>query len=328
MAFTFFRHTPVRNSVPETSILQDIGAPKSLMGSLRGPAILRRREVANLFAVCSLFTVQYLAATLNGVPVPVTFYIAAVVGLVAAAICKLSSFGNVIENGKVLDDPSLAVIERGEYKKVHPRVYDQIRHVRIPLRAFYCVEIDRNVKRYDSYSVLLDCPVAANNHRSFVVVLLCIFIMEGTLLLNAFSYLSNKHCAPDQPFSFVRFVWNMVFSNLPCAVKLQSDSWEEWLLPKPDNVAGCWLITYAIPITLWTFTCLLRQLVAVCNGVTRAEILDPTAVNVNGEMESIVRGGSYIFSDSGKLGNLLLWIMGKAGERWEGMQAIPAKPAA
>ena len=53
------------------------------------------------------------------------------------------------------------------------------------------------------------------------------------------------------------------------------------------------------------------------------ELIDRTAPTINGDMETIVRSdGTFVFSD-GVLGNVMMWLMGRAGERWNDAVALP-----
>ena len=326
MWYSFIRRTPIKASAPETSLLADIGAPKTVMGALRGPLGLRRRETANMFATAGFISVQYIVSMSTGVPLPPLYLPLTAIMAVAAVICKIGSTrSNIVEPGSAKDDPSLPVIEKGEFSKLHPRVYDQVRHVRVPLRAFYCYEYDRIIRRFDNFSVLLDCPISYANQRSFVIVLFSFWLMQLLTLINSWNFFTEKHCPADHEFTVLRTLWNMAFSCLPCGLKPLSESWYDWWVPQPHNVAGVWLFMYCIPMTGAFGAVLWRQLGVITHGVSRAEFVDPTAVNTKGEMESIKRPHGYVFSDSGKFGNFVMFWLGKMGERWESIQALPAK---
>jgi len=323
MAYAFMRQTPVRGSVPETTLMEDIGAPKTLMGALKGPKDLRRREVANIFALASFVAVQYVSCIYCQVPLHPMFMPLCLAVIIFGFLAKSNPFKNVVAPQTIQEDPSLAAVDKGEYQSLHPRIYNTNQHIRVPLRAFYCYEIDRVVKRYDSWSLMLDTPITSANHRSFFFCITSFFLLQACQIMETWSFMTEKYCEDGHQYQITRVVWNMFFSNLPCAMKPLSDSWKDWWMPQPHNVAGVWLLTYAFPVALFAFSVIIRNLTSICRGVSRAELNDRTAPTVNGEMENITRpDGSFVYSD-GFVMNVVNWLLGRAGDRWKDATALP-----
>lgn len=62
-----------------------------------------------------------------------------------------------------------------------PRAVMAQRHTQLPCRAFYCAERDVIVRRFDGYSILLDCPIGRSNRLVFVLGLTCFTLMQVCL---------------------------------------------------------------------------------------------------------------------------------------------------
>lgn len=79
--------------------------------------------------------------------------------------------------------PLWRILKMGCLDFAHPRAVDADRQLAIPLRAFHCPEQDVYVRRYDSYSILLDCPISKCNKRSFVWFVTLVALMQGCMLV-------------------------------------------------------------------------------------------------------------------------------------------------
>lgn len=330
-----FVHPRPINSQKNVALMTEIGVPRNLAQALRGLAVTRLREPMNLLGWMTFLFVQHVALELAGIPVPPLYYVWAALMAVTMFLTKQTALASVIPRGSLKDSPALKAVERREFETIHSRVYDVARHVRLPLRAFYCQEIDANVKRFDGWSLFLDAPIGEANHRYFFFFIVFALIHQATVFVWSWSHLSERVCPANHNangFSLCSTLYAFVFHALPCtdlpAAGTASMTWLEWLRPTANNTAGVWLVQFGLISVLSIFGVFGRQYIAITQGVTRKELLEPFAPTTNGTMVSIHRGDRNIYSDGGPMGNLMLFVFGKQGERWRDLYAVPAPPTA
>lgn len=132
--------------------------------------------------------------------------------------------------------PLWRILKMGCFDFAHPRVVDGDRQLAIPLRAFYCPEQDVYVRRYDGYSILLDCPISKCNKRAFVLLVSLIAMMQwcmlvwGVTMSRAIMPCQCRHAIVEEvPWGFssitqgIRIAWRGE-SAAPDAVWLSSSS--------------------------------------------------------------------------------------------------------
>lgn len=84
--------------------------------------------------------------------------------------------------------PFWRILKMDSFGYAHPRSVDPERHVVIPLRAFYCPEQDVYVRRYDSYSIMMDCPISKSNKREWVLLVTLLAIQQGLMWVWGVTY--------------------------------------------------------------------------------------------------------------------------------------------
>lgn len=116
--------------------------------------------------------------------------------------------------------PFWKILKMGSFEYAHPRAVDAERHWAIPLRTFYCPEQDIYVRRYDGYSILLDCPISKCNKRAFVLLVTVLAVQQWCMWMWGLSYANAimfPHGVPSHepmPWSFrvvtqgVRHAWS------------------------------------------------------------------------------------------------------------------------
>lgn len=310
------------------SIADEIGMPRHFSDSVRSwRPLLRSREPANLCAFFTFLALQFSMFHVAEVPVTVLYwlFLSGTLGVLVYTKLMGTSSRQVIPSGTIRDSATIRAVEAKQFGLLHSRVTDQEKHIRVPLRAFYCMEIDQIVKRLDCFSTLLDTPIGEANHLSFVCFWTMLVSMQAYVLMHAWSVLETRHCSATQQYSTV---YGFFVHALPCAVPgPDTTSWLSLWLPTSLQASGVWILQYALVCLVMSATVLLRQLGTIAFGFTRKEWNNPTAPTVDGTMVSIMRGrGHCIFSEGGPMTNLLCFVTGRFGERWRGLLAVPAPP--
>ncbi|CCW69746.1 unnamed protein product [Phytomonas sp. Hart1] len=106
-----------------------------------------------------------------------------ITSMVLTKCLSMRSVDKKCEGGTWWNSPLWRILQRRAYRCLHPRSYLMERHVQLPLRSFYCPERDVVVRRYDGYSILLDCPVGESNHVLFVLSVTFLALFEGLIFL-------------------------------------------------------------------------------------------------------------------------------------------------
>ncbi|CCW63997.1 unnamed protein product [Phytomonas sp. EM1] len=105
-----------------------------------------------------------------------------ITNMVLTKCLSMRSVDKKCEGGTWQTSPLWRILQRRAYRWLHPRSYLMERHAQIPLRSFYCPERDVVIRRYDGYSILLDCPVGESNHLPFVLSITFLALFEGLIL--------------------------------------------------------------------------------------------------------------------------------------------------
>jgi len=309
-----------------------IGVPATMQEAVRGLARLRWRCPMNITALYALFGAQYAAMHLVDVPVPLSFpfTIALLTGFLV--ITKAKAFQNVVPRGTAAAFPMLAAIERGELKNAkESRIFDQHTFNRVPLRAFYCRELDVLIKQYDGWSALLDAPIGRSNHHWFVYFTGAVFVNQLLVAVNAWHFFADKFCDKVTGYSVLslKTLWHLWWSAMPCREPTKDDSWFTFLVPSEHNHAAVWLVLVGGFMTGTFLMVLWRQFQTIALGITRMEKGDKRAPCSEGGVISIERPRPQIsvYSEGHPIKNVALFLLGQFGTRWESVQAIP-RPAA
>lgn len=319
--------TPIGNE-EQTSLFDDAGVPRSLVEAMRGMKVapFRRREQMNVTLFAAFLVAQYVSMSLAaGFAIPGLYWIASVAALGLAVLVKALSFRDVVPRGSALDDPLLKAVEAGDLINAEePRIYPAGYYTRIPLRAYYCFELDAYFNRYDGWCLYFDCPIAKSNRRFYFGFIIAMFLQQISVLIASWLYFTDKLCLADEnPFSLCSVLWHLFFSALPCREKPVDNTWMTWVLPSMTNSHGMWLILYTFMMTTVFAMTAWRHFLCIAYGTTRKELTEGTAPCTAGGLTSIKRGNAVVFSDGGVLLNCMLFLTGRDGARYSNAIAVP-----
>ena len=340
--FSFAFNRPVRNTGGEVSIATELGMPKTLHGAFRGIGPMRLRDPSNLFAALTFLGVQFMIYQHTHFPLPKLYWPLMASTLALMVITKMTAYRSVIKPGTIKDSPVVKAVRDGQPQLVNKFTMYEEQHIRLPLRAKYCIETDCVIERFDSYSACLDCPVGLGNNNFFFLFLVSVMLQQIVIVICAWRYVNEEVCvlgipsvvadidaphAPEASFSMIRFMQALLAHGLPCRHIVETTSWIEWVFPSRFNVGGVWLIQYAMCVACSTAVIILRQLNGIASGLTRAEMQDEFAPADNGDLVPLIRPSAMsIYSDGNACVNLIAFLVGRQGMRWRGLYSVPAPP--
>jgi hypothetical protein len=283
------------------------------------------REPATMFAIFGLLLLQISAFSEVGFTPPAAFWILAVLFTASVIALKMTAFADLVPRGCIADTPLTAAVAERRLLSLHGRVIDQEMHVRVPLRAFYCKQLDALVRGYDSWCNTFDCPLGRTSRRWFIYALLLFAVLQLVVLGFSWHAFTDVVCAGADPKrSWLMTLLHLAVHALPCRDVPVDDSWYHFIVPSTANHCGVWLILYPILGIFGTVVVLARQLRRIGLGITKCEEDFPIAPTVTGEMTSIyAKNGRCIFSEGNFAANVLLMLLGHWGARWDGVYAVP-----
>lgn len=287
--------------------------------------VLRRREPANVFAILTFFAVQNVSLLTAQIDLGLSYWALLVATLATMALTKVTALKSVMTAGSIHDSAIVRFVKEKKFKMLQPRLVDQEKHIQLPLRAFYCFEIDEIVKLYDSYSVAIDAPIGEANLHWFSLFVISFTLMQLTVFLSSFEQLSERFCNVQLPRSGA--LWGFVFHALPCAIAPVDDSWMHFLLPSSLNSAGVWIIDFSLAAFGMGLIVCGRTIFPFAYGCTRKELINPTVPTQEGDLVPLIRGMKAIFAEGGAFTNLLFMFTGRFGQRWRGLYAVPTPPS-
>ncbi|CBH15348.1 hypothetical protein, conserved [Trypanosoma brucei gambiense DAL972] len=339
---------PVQGGKPELTILQQSGIGRSFSDTIRGTWRFRDRDAASLFALTTFMLLQLRAWALMGfepfLPFlstrnsvvklntslnttdkdlhdggsravnfmqPVMCFLTLFL-LVSVVLCKLLSMRSVYkpEFGSLVTSPVWNIIKHRAYNWLHPRIIFMERHLVLPLRAFYCYEKDVVMERYDGYSAVMDCPVAASNHAWFFIAVFCFMVLQWLIFISGWRQARVMLKCPrsDSLGEYISSsAWNLLVHALPCRDPMTIDVtgksyfWVfmfRYIIPTTTNRLGVWLLHYSLIAAIISTYCFYRQLVAAAIGATRMELANRTATSGNGGLVSIFPPSFVPFKDT------------------------------
>ncbi|RNF04817.1 putative 6-phosphofructo-2-kinase/fructose-2,6-biphosphatase [Trypanosoma conorhini] len=220
--------------------------------------------------------------------------------LLSGMLCKLLSMRSTHEPSESSLDasPLWAIMRRRAYRWLHPRILSMERHMLIPLRTFYCYERDVFLRRFDGYSIALDCPIAESNHRLFFIFVTSFACLQWLTFVWSWEQTSELLQCP-QHSSFLGWVfgslWSLLIHALPCRDETRRAvasygpwlSWLRYILPTEANHLGVWLLQYSLWAAVLATWVAVRQWVAAATGATCVELANPTATSSEGGLVSI-----------------------------------------
>lgn len=330
VAWAYFFRMPVNHKALQQqqqfrAAMDAAGVPHHFADAVRSiDYIGRLREPGNLFAVLTFLGVQYVSLLTAEIDLSAVYWVLLVSLLFDMWWTKSVALQDVIPPGTIQDSATIRAVREKKFKLLQTRVVDQEKHIRVPLRAFYCFEYDDVIRQFDSFSTLLDCSIGESNTSAFFLFLWTFVGLQGYVLWTSWTVLSERMCgvaAASGP------IYGFFVHALPCAAKPVDDSWIAFLMPGSLNSAGVWIIQYALLATLMSLTVALRATFVAASGRTRKEVSNPLAPTTDGDMVPIVRSGRCIYSEGGPFQNLCLLLIGKFGHRWRGLYAVPAPPS-
>jgi hypothetical protein len=317
--------TPMRNSRPEPSLAEMVGAPKTVTESFRGPEFFRWRDPGNIALWIGLIITQHVAMHVCDVEVnPVLDYGLLATIALAVFISKQSSFEGIVPAGTVAEDPVLRAVEKKEFEDCRwQRIYRTSHHIRVPLRAFHCKEMDVVMQEYDGWSLMLDMPVTSANRRSFVIFLIALAVHQVFIAVSAWQTFSHRYCNANDEFAVTSLVWNLFFSSMPCKMPNPDNSWWYFFIPQSDNRCAMYLIIGAVILALIPLGTLAKEFAAIHHGLSTIEVIHLTMPSTDGGLTPIVRNGHSVFSAGSAVRNFVAFFAGTAGRQWRTATAIP-----
>lgn len=306
------------------------GIPRSFGESVQSlDYVLRRREPANIFAILTFFAVQNVSLLTAQIELGVVYWALLLSVVLTITLTKHTAMRSVVPAGSIHDSATIRCVREKRFKMLQSRLVNQEKHIQLPLRSFYCVEIDEIVRMYDSYSVALDAPIGEANLHWFGMFVISFTLLQLSVFLTSFEQLSQRLCTTEPPRSGV--LWGIVFHALPCAIAPLDDSWLSFLCPTALNSAGVWIIDFAFVTFVMGLIVCGRTIGPFTYGCTRKELINPTAPTQDGDLVPIIRSGgnktTTIFAEGGVFTNLLFLFSGRLGQRWRGLYAVPAPPS-
>ncbi|ESL11431.1 hypothetical protein TRSC58_00817 [Trypanosoma rangeli SC58] len=215
-------------------------------------------------------------------------------------LCKLLSMRSTHEPpGASLDtSPVWPIMRQRAYRWLHPRILSMERHMSIPVRTFYCYERDSFLRRFDGYSILLDCPIAESNHGWFFIFVTSLACFQWLIFFWSWEQTSELLQCPKHSSFFgwvVGSLWSLLIHALPCRDEARFAvisygpwfSWIRYVFPTAANSLGVWLLQYSFCFAVTMTWVAVRQWVAAAMGATRVELANPTAPSSEGGLVSI-----------------------------------------
>lgn len=320
--FNYFVRRPQRTNDPPVSMAMEIGAPSTFAGGMRGTGYFRRRELAVLSGFwLAIALVVYIMnwvsneAALSALPeakgidipqIPFHALVSLGVAVFFGLLAKLKSYRAMIAPRALANSPVFKIVEDRAFHLLEGRVVDIEHNLRIPARAGYCSELDRYFKKYDSWSLMLDCPVSASNHTEFVlmVVFLCGFLVSVIVQYGPFFW--NSICPPsvDEGAACNMHPFSLGFFFLPCSIQVHGHPlsllpgaaatfYHKYLMPTHAHTAVAWLVAVPAVLLSGVAAVLIGQLTHIGRGITRNEAKFPAVLADNGKLTSILRPSPY-----------------------------------
>lgn len=323
MAVLKLMKRPVKVNVAEQTVREEMGAPKSFLGAARGTWYHRRRDPFMFSFWIAFILFEFFGYVYFQVPLPSFFLPTAIACCVLAFLTKRSSFRSIITPKSVTHSDLVKAVADYQLHLLNGRSMDIDHHVRLPLRAGYCIELDRYLKRYDSYSVLLDCPIAASNHHWFVMFVATLSSFQLATAAHGFWYLYSEFCSGLCPKAFplldstgiLASAASIVTGAIPCRdVMVSVDSLYGQYRPSPMNSAGPWIWVYPLCIGAATLSVVVRHLNRASLNMTRCEEIHPFAMSASGKPASIFKPGrrETIYGTGNPMANLFFFLIGRS----------------
>lgn len=371
--YTMERRSAIVSHKAEASIAEAIGMPKDMDEAIDGPKWMHRREFANCLLLPMLIGAQLYvlvsgsptwlaqwtashalydndaAAAANKTPI---FFIGAVPQAVVwcllgakifAVAAKALSGRNVMASGTTRDFPLWKAIDDKHYDDVATgdAIFDSRVMLRKPARAFYCEQLGVLVKRFDSWSNLLDAPLSSSNMRWFLAFVLSVVLAEWFILRTAWEHsMTMNGCSGADAKKTGFYGWCSIIPSLllnaaPCPSKnswlggkaFSRLSWRETLLGSDATHSGLFLIVLPICIIALLSILLLRKLHLAANAASQAEVQAKMVPSQHGGLMRLQRtNGGYgsVYGEGSAAANLLLFLMGRDGDRWVGAMTVPS----
>jgi len=312
-------------------VLAAAGVPNHFAQAIRCLDFISRfREPGVLSAVLTFLVVQHVSLLVAALEPDALYWALLSLFLGALVYTKSVALNSVVPSSPIQDHPSVRAARERKFKLLQTRCIDQEKMVRVPLRAFYCYEIDEVVRQYHGFSLLADCPIGETNFTSFFYLVIGFTLLQVHVLISSWQRLQAQWCPMEAPLSGP--VYGFIIHALPCAIKPADESWAAYLMPSTVNTSGVWAIQFALVAALMGVIVTMRILNSVTKGCTRKELLNPTAPTTDGDLVSIFRNHGMharqsIFSEGGPMSNVFALMVGRFGLRWRGIFAVPAPPA-
>ena len=334
----YFVPRPQRTNDPAVSLAMEIGAPKTFAGGVRGNGYFRHRELAVVsgfwlsiaFVLMVMKWVSIEGALVKLVPVanvaeipqvPIIALGFLALAIVFGLITKFKSFKSMIQPRLLSDSPVFRIVEDRAFHHLEGRVADAEANLRIPARAGYCFELGRYFKKYDSWSLILDCPIAANNHTEFVYTIMCLCGFFLATLLQYGPFFWFYMCPPPaSPAAGSFHPFSLAFFFLPCTVnhvgqpisilpESVATFYHAHIMPTAAHVAVGWLAVMPALMLLVILSVLFNQISHIARGITRNESKFPVVLADNDKLTSIVRpsvhGAGHSIYSRGTANNLI-----------------------
>lgn len=320
----YFVPRPQRTNDPAISLAMEIGAPKTFAGGIRGNGYFRHRELAVVsgfwlsivFVLMNIKWVSTEGALVKLVPegnaadipqIPVVALGCLALAVLLGLITKFKSFKSMIQPRLLADSPVFRIVDDRAFHHLEGRVADAEANLRIPARAGYCFELGRYFKKYDSWSLILDCPIAANNHTEFVLTIMCLcgFFLGTLLQYGPFFWYSMCPPVPEGGGGFCDFhPFSMALFFMPCTVKhvgepisilpqFAASFYHAHIMPTAAHVAVGWLAMMPATMLLVILSVLYNQISHIARGITRNESKFPVVLADNDKLTSIVRPSAH-----------------------------------
>ena len=300
--------------------------PRDIFSAMRGTWLTRRREPYIVGLMLALVFFEYLAMTTGPAPLPRFFIPLAGLTLLFAVLAKRAVYSTVVAGKSLQHSDLVRAVRDGRTELLNSRQMDVDRHVRLPLRAAYCIEADRYFRRYDSWSLLLDAPLTAANHHWFVYFTGTFAVFQAYVAFCGMYFIHYKYCDDvcSTAFPYLDFdgvlatIAYIVTGGLTCRDEpADPDAFFGFgkYVSSPMNAAApfVWAIPGALAFTLAQLT--YSHLRNAANNITRAEALHPYAMATDGTMASIMRSmgnkAETIYGSGSQVANTMMFLLGR-----------------
>lgn len=266
-------------------------------------------------------------------------------------------------NPSIKDFPYWDAIDRRNWEdvKAGDAIFDPIALIRKPARAFFCNQLGVVIKRFDSWTTIVDCPLSHSNMRFYFFLIVSLFVAEfllmkaawdnamirnGCLITNADGSHSWAHQLKNENgggehsatqhhiFNWCNVFFSLLVQASPCpaphswlgGAPLHKLSWTDLFVSDHTTRADtiCILMPLVFLITLGVNIVTMLQNAASASSYEESK--EKKVPCTEGGLISLKRAHGFgsVFGEGSALANVFLFLIGKDGVRFDGVMSVPS----